>query len=103
MAQVLSELIFPALLAAFTALLGYITYLLKESKRTNNANAKGTMLLLRREIVADYEKFVKRGEPMTKYDFDDLNELHDAYKALNGNGLTEKMYQAMMELDIRGE
>lgn len=97
---ILKELIAPGILAILTAVLGYITHLLKESQKTNDANAIGTMLLLRREIVNYHKRHCKGGDPLTTFDFNDLTEIHDAYKALGGNGLTDKMYNDLMALDI---
>ena len=85
------------------AAMGYVIYLLKESKKTEDANAKGTMLLLRRQIINDYSKYVEKGEPMTAFDFDDINEIHTAYKGLNGNGLTDKMFETLSGIDIKSE
>ena len=82
---------------------GYIIHQLKESKKTEDANAKGTMLLLRRQIIKDYQKYVEKGEPMTAFDFDDINEIHTAYKGLDGNGLTDKMFEALAGIDIKSE
>lgn len=98
--MILTEFVYPALLAILTAILGWIGYLIKQNMVVNNANAKGTMLLLRREIINDHYKFCTRGEPMQAFDFSDLTEIHDAYKALGGNGLTDKMYEDLMALDI---
>lgn len=96
----ITEFLFPALLSVVTAGVGYAVFLLKEGRKLSDANAKGTMLLLRREIVEDHKRFVKQGEPLTSFDFSDLTEIHDAYKALGGNGLTDKMYDDLMALDI---
>ena len=100
MNTLLTDLIYPGILAILTAVLGYGCHLLKDSRKINNANAKGTMLLLRREIINDHYKFCTKGEPMQAFDFEDLTEIHDAYKALGGNGLTDKMYDELMALDL---
>lgn len=82
------------------ALCGYMTYLLKENKRTAKANAKGTMLLLRCKIIGAHEKYCIKGDKMSKFDFEDLEEIHSAYKELGGNGLTDKMWEDIVELKI---
>ena len=79
---------------------GYITYLLKENKKTTKANARGTMLLLRQQIIKGHHKHVVQGEPMTAFDFEDLTEVHQTYKDLDGNGLTDKMWEELTELPI---
>lgn len=80
--------------------LGYITWLLQTQKKQDDANARGTMLLLRREIIDAYNKFIKGGETMTAFCYEDIIEIHDAYKALGGNGLTDSMYEELMKLKI---
>lgn len=99
----IEKFLIPALLAVVTALCSYLVHALKEGKRVSGANAKGTMLLLRRQIIASHDKFCKRGEPITHFDFDDINEIHEAYKALGGNGLTDKMFQDLQGLDLTKE
>jgi len=82
------------------ALCGYISVMVKDSKKTTKANAKGTMLLLRRQIIVAHRKFVEKGEPMTAVDFEDLEEIHAAYKELDGNGLTDKMWTEIEALHL---
>lgn len=98
------ELILQYIIAPVTvALSGYIVYLLKENKKTTGANAKGTMLLLRRQIILAHTKFISKKEPMTAFDFEDLEEIHQAYKDLGGNGLTDKMWSEIEALDLGRE
>lgn len=99
----IEKFLIPALLAVITALCSYAVHALKESKKVGGANAKGTMLLLRREIIASHDKFCKKGEAITHFDYDDITEIHDAYKALGGNGLTDKMFEDLQNLDLKGE
>ena len=96
----LTDFVIPSLLTIVTAGVGYAVHLLKEDRKISDANAKGTMLLLRREIVEYHKRCCKEGEPLTSFHFSDLTEIHDAYKALGGNGLTDKMYDDLMALDI---
>ena len=80
---------------ALTIALGYIIWLLKDNKRTGDANATGTMLLLRREIIEDHRRFCIDGESMTPDDFAYINEVYEAYKDLKGNGMADKLYQEL--------
>lgn len=82
------------------ALCSYMTHLLRDNKKITKANAKGTMLLLRRQIINAHDKYCIKGEKMTAFDFDDLEEIHNAYKALDGNGLTDKMWEDIVEIKI---
>lgn len=99
----IEKLFIPGVLSLLTALTGYAIHMLKESKKFNSAQAAGTRLLLRRQIVSDHKKYVVKGEPMSHFAYDDIIEIHDAYKALGGNGLTDKMYDELHKIDIAGE
>lgn len=79
---------------------GYIITILKSSKKTGDANARGTMLLLRRELVRSHKKHCIRGEDMTPFDFEDIEEIHETYKELGGNGLVDKMFDELEELRL---
>lgn len=81
-------------------LVSYIVYLLKNSKKKDDANARGIMLLLRRQIVDDYEKFAIKGEPMTAFDYENIDEVYSAYKTLEGNGMADKMFKELQGIDI---
>lgn len=84
------------------AVLGYIIWLLKESKKTGDANATGTMLLLRREIIDDHRRFCTEGEAMSSDDFGYIDEVYKAYKGLNGNGMADKLYEELKTKKIAG-
>lgn len=100
MELLIKELLIPGLLIVLGALSTYMTWILQHNKKTSDANAKGTMLLLRREIIKDHMRFISNNEPMTKFDYNDLQELYEAYKGLNGNGLTDKMYEELQKVPI---
>ena len=74
------------------AFMGYIVWLLQQSKKAQTAQEKGIMLLLRREILNDHKKYCVDNEPMMPLAYDDLCEIHNAYKALGGNGMTDKLF-----------
>lgn len=78
----------------------YLTVIAKDTKKTTKANGRGTMLLLRQQIIRAHHKHVVKGEPMTAFDFEDLTEVHQTYKDLDGNGLTDKMWEELTELPI---
>lgn len=101
MQLIIKDFLLPALLVVVTALSGYMTKKMSETSKTNNANAKGTMLLLRRELINYHKRHCKDGEPLTTFDFNDITEIHEAYKALGGNGLTDRMFNDLMALDIK--
>ena len=43
-------------------LLGYIVWLLKNQKRDRDANSKGTMLLLRVQLIEYHSKYTQLGD-----------------------------------------
>ena len=77
------------------AVLGYIVWLLQQNKKTGDANATGTMLLLRREIIEDHRRFILEKESMSADEFAYICEVYQAYKGLNGNGMADKLYQEL--------
>ena len=80
--------------------LGYIVWLLQQQKKDRDANSKGTMLLLRVQLIEYHDKYVKLGE-IPSYAFDNFVEMYNAYHALGGNGLVTKMYNEIQELHLR--
>ena len=94
---ILEYVVSPILVAS----LGYIVWLLQQSKKTGDANATGTMLLLRREIIDDHRRFFIEGETMTPDDFAYIDEVYQAYKGLKGNGMADKLYSELKAKDTR--
>ena len=80
--------------------LGYIVWLLQQQKKDRDANSKGTMLLLRVQLIEYHDKYVKLGE-IPSYAFDNFVEMYNAYHALGGNGMVTKMYDEIQELHLR--
>lgn len=96
MEQIIQYVLSPVI----AALCGYMVKLMQDNRKTISANAKGTMLLLRQQIIKAHHKHVVKGEPMTAFDFEDLTEVHQTYKDLDGNGLTDKMWEELTSLQI---
>lgn len=107
-----------ALPVILTALLGYIVWLLKEQKkqkqidaherderieaekRLRENNSKGTMLLLRVQLIEYHDKYMELGE-IPSYAYDNFNEMYDVYHNLGGNGMVTKMEQEIEELHLK--
>ena len=85
---------------ALPIFLGYIVWLLQQQKKDRDANSKGTMLLLRVQLIEYHDKYVKLGE-VPSYAFDNFVEMYNAYHALGGNGMVTKMYNEIQELHLR--
>lgn len=85
---------------ALPILLGYIVWLLKNQKKDRDANSKGTMLLLRVQLIEYHGKYMKLGE-IPRYAYDNFCEMYDAYHELGGNGMVTKMKQEIDELHLK--
>lgn len=85
---------------ALPILLGYIVWILKNQKKDRNANSKGTMLLLRVQLIEYHDKYMKLGE-IPSYAFENFDEMYHAYHELGGNGMITKMYEEIQELHLK--
>ena len=82
-----------------TALMGYIVWLLKEQKKERDANSRGTMLLLRVQLIEYHDKYMAQGY-IPSYAFQNFCEMYEAYHALGGNGMITKMNEEIHELHL---
>lgn len=87
---------------ALPVILGYIVWLLKNQKKDRSANSKGTMLLLRVQLINYHDKYMKKGEIPT-YAYQNFCEMYEAYHALGGNGMVTKMYEDIKELHFKNK
>ncbi len=81
-------------------MLGYIVWLLKQQKKDKDANSKGTMLLLRVQLIEYHDKYVALGE-IPSYAYQNFSEMYDAYHALGGNGMITKMYEEIKHIHLK--
>lgn len=81
-------------------LLGYIVWLLKRQKKDRDANGKGTMLLLRVQLIEYHDRYTKEGR-IPSYALENFIEMYEAYHDLGGNGMVTEMYKEVLELEIR--
>lgn len=82
-----------------TPLMGYIAWLLKQQKKDRDANSKGTMLLLRVQLIEYHKEWTKRGY-ITRHGLQNFIEMYDAYHALGGNGMVTHLLEEVRELQI---
>ena len=80
--------------------LGYIVWLLKRQKKDRDANGKGTMLLLRVQLIEYHDRDVAVGH-IPSYALENFIEMYEAYHELGGNGMVTEMYKEILELEIR--
>lgn len=85
---------------ALPIILGYIVYILKEQSKKKDANCRGTMLLLRVQLIEYHDKYTKIGE-IPSYAYQNFVEMYEAYHALGGNGMVTKMKKEVEKLDIK--
>lgn len=85
---------------ALPIMLGYIVWLLQQQKKARDANSKGTMLLLKVQLIEYHDKYMKRGS-IPSYAYDNFVEMYDAYHALGGNGMITHMYEEIKKLEMK--
>lgn len=100
MEQFLMQTYTIALPIVLTALMGYIVFLLKNQKKDRDANSKGTMLLLRVQLIEYHDKYMMLGD-IPSYAYENFMEMYDAYHALGGNGMITKMMHEIEELHLK--
>lgn len=89
-----------ALPIILTSVLGYVVWLLKEQKKDRDANSKGTMLLLRVQLIEYHDKYMTLGD-IPSYAYSNFCEMYDTYHTLGGNGMITKMYEEIKSLHLR--
>jgi len=83
-----------------TTLLGYIVWLLKRQIKDRDANSRGTMLLLRVQLIEYHDRYMALGH-IPSYALQNFIEMYEAYHELGGNGMVTEMYKEVLELEIR--
>lgn len=89
-----------ALQIVLTAFMGYVVWLLKNQKKDRDANSKGTMLLLRVQLIEYHDKYMRLGS-IPSYAYENFCEMYNAYHKLGGNGMITKMMHEIEELHLR--
>ena len=89
-----------ALPIVLTALMGYIVWLLKKQKKDRDANSKGTMLLLRVQLIEYHDKYTILGS-IPSYAYENFCEMYEEYHELGGNGMITKMKEEIDELHLK--
>lgn len=98
--QKMKDLVLQTYTIALPVLLGYIVWLLKNQKRDRDANSKGTMLLLRVQLIEYHGKYTQLGN-IPSYAYQNFCEMYEAYHELGGNGMVTKMKQEIDELHLK--
>lgn len=96
----MEELLVQTYIIALPIVLGYIVWLLKNQKKDRDANSKGTMLLLRVQLIEYHDKYMELGY-IPSYAYENFCEMYKAYHRLGGNGMVTHMYDDVKKLEIR--
>lgn len=89
-----------ALPIVLTALMGYVVWALKKQRNDRDANGKGTMVLLKVQLIEYHEKYMQLGE-IPSYAYQNFLDMYDAYRDLGGNGMVVKMKSEIEELHLK--
>lgn len=85
---------------ALPIILGYIVWLLQNQKKARDANAKGTMLLLRVQLIEYHDRYMELGA-IPSYAYQNFVEMYDCYHELGGNGMVTKMKTEIDQLHLK--
>ena len=96
----MKDIILQTYTVALPIVLTYIIWLLKRQKRDRDANSKGTMLLLRVQLIEYHDKYTEL-KYIPSYAYENFCEMYDAYHELGGNGMITHMKQEVDRLEIR--
>ena len=95
----MKEILMQTYTIALPVVLGYIVWLLQNQKKDRDANTRGTMLLLRVQLIEHHDKYMKLGE-IPSYAYENFEEMYEAYHKLGGNGMITKMKEEIEELHL---
>lgn len=96
----MKDLLMTTYTIALPILLGYMVGLLKQQKKDRDANSKGTMLLLRVQLIEYHDKYTILGS-IPSYAYENFCEMYEAYHELGGNGMITKMKEEIDELHLK--
>ena len=96
----MKDIILQTYTIALPIILGYIAWLLKNQKKSRDANSRGTMLLLRVQLIEYHDKYVAIGH-IPSYAYENFCEMYQAYHSLGGNGMITHMFEDVKKLEIR--
>ena len=74
-------------------------WLLQNQKKDRDANTKGTMLLLRVQLIEYHDRYMAQGS-IPSYAYENFCEMYEAYHKLGGNGMVTKMKEEVDELHL---
>ena len=101
MGAITQQLVSLAVAAAFGGIVGFLGGQVKRLTARDRAIEQGIGIILRRQLMEDYEEHVINGHPLTVERRREIDECWEAYHdglGLNGSG--GKAYEALCALDL---
>lgn len=98
---VTQQLLSLAIAALFGVVTGYLGGKVRRLTARDRAIEQGIGIILRRQLMEDYEAHVINGEPLTVEQRREVDECWEAYhEGLGLNGSGAKAYEALCALDM---
>ena len=98
--EILKETYFVALPIILTGFMGWIGTTLNKQQKERSANSKGTMLILRYMLRRYHAEYKHKGY-VTQAQYNEFEEMYNAYHELGGNGSVTHMWSEIQRLEIR--
>lgn len=100
MDAIAQQLLSLAVAAAFGIVTGYLGGKVKRLTARDRAIEQGIGVILRRQLMEDYETHVINGESLTMEQRREIDECWAAYSGLGLNGTGRRAYDAICGLDL---
>ena len=100
MDAITQQLLSLAVAALFGVVTGYLGGKVKRLTARDRAIEQGIGVILRRQLMEDYEAHVMNGEPLTMDQRREIDECWAAYSGLGLNGSGARVYEAICGLDL---
>ena len=86
----MEQLLMQTYTIALPILLGYIVWLLKSQTRDRNASKKGTMLLLRMQLIECHDRYMEQGYISTNA-YENFCKMYEVYHELDEDATIVKI------------
>ena len=100
MNPITQQLVSLTVAALFGIVTGYLGGKVKRLTARDRAIEQGIGVILRRQLMEDYETHVINGEPLTMEQRREIDECWAAYNGLGLNGSGARAYEALCALDL---
>lgn len=100
MNPIVQQLVSLLVAAAFGMVTGYLGGKVKRLTARDRAVEQGIGVILRRQLMEDYETHVINGHPLSMEQRREIDECFAAYSGLGLNGSGRTAYEALCALDL---